>query len=480
MSENIKCPKCGEAFKIDESGYAVIQAQVRDAEFNAAVEERAKQLEELNKSDLKVLASQAQVEKERIDAEHKAELEKVKAELEASKKEKESTLNLLKANAETEKEKSISNYKAQLEQANTQLELIRKEKESALELLKEKANAEKEKSISEYKSLIEQLNSQIKASEQDKTIAIKDAETLAKEEMHKKEQEIVRLKNELDRAEAEKKLKEQSLKSEFAIQIKAKEEEIAFYKDMKAKLSTKMVGETLEQHCEVSFNQIRATAFPNAYFEKDNDISSGTKGDYIFRDYEEEIEVTSIMFEMKNEMDTTQTKHKNEDFFKKLDKDRNEKGCEYAVLVSLLEPENEFYNTGIVDVSYRYPKMFVIRPQFFIPLISLLRNAALKAVEYKKQIAEYKQTNIDISNFENEMSDFKEGFDRNYRIASDKFKTAIDEIDKTITHLQKTKDALLSSENNLRLANNKAQDLTIKKLTKNSPTMAQAFKDLKE
>jgi len=263
---------------------------------------------------------------------------------------------------------------------------------------------------------------------------------------------------------------------QFQRELAMKDEQIAYYRDFKARQSTKMVGESLEQHCLTEFNRIRATAFRNAYFEKDNDARTGSKGDFIFRESTEEgTEILSIMFEMKNEMDETATKHRNEDFLKELDKDRREKGCEYAVLVTLLEPDSELYNSGIVDVSYRYPKMYVIRPQFFIPLISILRNAALNAVEYRQQLAVIQNQNIDITNFESEMNDFKDRFNRNYELASRRFKEAIDEIDKTITHLQKTKDALLSSENNLRLANNKAQDLSIKRLTKNNPTMQAKF-----
>ena len=271
----------------------------------------------------------------------------------------------------------------------------------------------------------------------------------------------------------------QALKDQYENQLRFKDEEIERYKDFKAKLSTKMVGETLEQHCEIEFNRLRATGFQNAYFEKDNDAKSGSKGDYIFRDKDSEGgEFISIMFEMKNEMDTTSTKKKNEDFLKELDKDRREKNCEYAVLVSLLEPESELYNSGIVDVSHKYPKMYVIRPQFFIPIITLLRNAALNSLEYRKELALVKAQNIDVSNFEATMNDFKDKFSKNYELASRKFKTAIEEIDKTIDHLQKTKDALLSSENNLRLANNKAEDLSIKRLTKNNPTMQVKFAEV--
>ena len=276
-------------------------------------------------------------------------------------------------------------------------------------------------------------------------------------------------------------MREQSIKTEYEHKLKEKDAEIDYYKDFKARQSTKMIGESLEQHCEIEFNKLRPTAFRNAYFEKDNDARFGSKGDYIYRESSEDgVEFISIMFEMKNEMDTTATKHKNEDFFKELDKDRKEKKCEYAVLVSLLEADNELYNGGIVDVSYRYPKMYVIRPQFFIPLISILRNAALSAVEYRNQLAIIQNQNIDITNFENEMNDFKEKFGRNYRIASEKFRKAIDEIDLTIKHLEKTKEALLSSENNLRLANNKAEDLSIKRLTKGNPTMQAKFAELQE
>ncbi len=289
------------------------------------------------------------------------------------------------------------------------------------------------------------------------------------------------MQNDVKDKEKDNELAQQKLKSDYDAQLKTKDAEIALYKDLKARQSTKMVGETLEQHCDTEFNRMRSAAFPGAYFEKDNDIKTGSKGDFIFRDFAEDgTEFISIMFEMKNEMDTTATKHKNEDFFKELDKDRNEKNCEYAVLVSLLESDSELYNSGIVDVSHRYPKMYVVRPQFFIPIITLLRNAALNSVKYKQQIAEYKQTNIDVSNFEAEMNDFKEKFGKNYMIASKKFKEAVEEIDKTISHLNKIKEALLGSENNLRLANDKAQYLSIKRLTKNSPTVAKAFEDLKK
>jgi len=293
-----------------------------------------------------------------------------------------------------------------------------------------------------------------------------------------KDREIVSLTAKIEKMNSDFTLQQEQARSEQEIILRQKDEQIAFYKDMKTKLSTKMVGETLEQHCEIEFNRLRAAAFPLAYFEKDNDASGGSKGDFIFRDFDENgMEYISIMFEMKNEMDATATKHKNEDFFKKLDRDRNDKKCEYAVLVSLLESDSELYNAGIVDVSYRFPKMYVIRPQFFIPLISLLRNAAQNSLGYRQELALMRQQNLDVESFNTQLNDFKQRFAKNYELASRRFGEAIDEIDKTIAHLQKTKEALLSSENNLRLANNKAEDLTIKRLTKGNPTMTERFTD---
>lgn len=424
----IKCPKCGEIFRVDESGYAAIIDQVRNAEFHKELHEREAQLS----------------------------------------KEKENELSLIKTQAKMEKEQSTATLKQEIERLKAEITTVAKDKD-----------IEKERSLNCLNQEIERLKAQVQSNEQAQTLAVASAVSEKKDELVEKDKKIMQLESQLKEAEKDKQLQEQSLKDNFAVQLKAKDMEIAFYKDLKIRQSTKMVGETLEQHCEIEFNRLRATAFQNAYFEKDNDAKTGSKGDYIFRESTPEgIEFISIMFEMKNEMETTATKHKNEDFFKELDKDRNEKNCEYAVLVSLLESDNELYNTGIIDVSHRYPKMYVIRPQFFISMITLLRNAALNSVQYRKQLAEYKNQNIDISNFEAEMNDFKEKFGRNYQLASDKFRKAIEEIDKTIDHLQKTKDALLSSENNLRLANNKAQDLTVKRLTRNNPTMAQKFAEL--
>lgn len=363
---------------------------------------------------------------------------------------------------------------------------VRKQSENVLEMEKLKAEQksqqdlnEKDSQIAEKDKLIEQLNAQISNNETAKELAIIEAVQAKEKELADKTTKITELIGELKNKENEIQLSEKNLKEQYEGILKMKDEQIEQYKDFKARMSTKMVGESLELHCLTEFNKIRMTAFPNAYFEKDNDAKEGSKGDFIFRETDGDTEFISIMFEMKNENDTTATKHKNEDFFKKLDDDRNKKNCEYAVLVSLLEADNEFYNQGIVDVSYKYPKMYVIRPQFFLTIISLLRNAALNSLEYKKELAIVRNQQVDISNFENEMNDFKTKFAKNYGLASKKFKLAIEEIDKTITHLQKTKEALLSSENNLRLANNKANDLTIKKLTKNSPSVREMFEEQK-
>lgn len=360
-------------------------------------------------------------------------------------------------------------------------------KESELKLArmeqKEEFNkqlSKKEAEISEKDKVIGQLKAQISGSETEKKLAVSEVVNAKEKELSKKEAEIEKLKSQLSNKTTESELKAQSMQRQYEERLKLKDEQIEYYKDFKARQSTKMVGESLEQHCLTQFNSLRMTAFPNAYFEKDNDAKTGSKGDFIFREEVEGVEFISIMFEMKNEMDETATKHKNEDFLKELDKDRREKKCEYAVLVSLLEIDNELYNNGIVDVSYKYEKMYVIRPQFFIPMITLLRNAALNSLQYQRELEIAKHQQVDILHFEENMNAFKEGFARNYRIASNKFKTAIEEIDKTISHLQKTKEALLSSENNLRLANNKAEDLSIKRLTKNAPSVKEMFDELKD
>jgi len=336
-----------------------------------------------------------------------------------------------------------------------------------------------EAALAERDSKVAALEAKLAAGETEKKLAVAEAVGRKDKELSEKAAELIELRGKLTSQENESKLKEKSLQEQYEGKLKLKDEQIEYYKDFKAKQSTKMVGESLEQHCLTQFNSLRMTAFPNAYFEKDNDARTGSKGDFIFRESDEDgTEFISIMFEMKNEMDTTATKHKNEDFFKELDKDRREKGCEYAVLVSLLEIDNELYNNGIVDVSYRYPKMYVIRPQFFIPMITLLRNAALNSLKYQRELEVVRNQQIDIMHFEENMNAFKDAFGRNYRLASEKFQKAIDEIDKTIDHLQKTKEALLSSENNLRLANNKAEELSVKKLTKNAPSVKAMFDDL--
>ena len=391
MNEVI-CPHCDKAFKIDETSYADILKQVRDQQFEQEIHERLERAQEAKENALKIAKQETTNAIQTVKAEKDLEIERLKSQL----REKETSVNSAIMEAVNKVEKERDQFKAQLENAN-----------------------------------LEKQNS------------------------------------------------ENALRDKYKTQIRDRDDAIERLKDMKAKLSTKMVGETLEQHCEIEFNKLRSTAFPRAYFEKDNDASSGSKGDYVFRDFDENgTEIVSIMFEMKNENDSTVTKSKNEDFLRELDKDRTEKGCEYAVLVSLLEQENELYNAGIVDVFHRFPKMYVIRPQFFIPMITLLRNASLNSLDFKREIALIKEQNLDITNFENELDKFKNAFGKNYDLASRKFEAAINEIDKSINHLQKTKDALLSTDRNLRLANDKAQDVTIKKLTRNNPTMAEKFSEL--
>ena len=357
--------------------------------------------------------------------------------------------------------------------ANAEVQRMRQAQEHQLAL------SEKEQDLYKKEREIAELKAKLESSETAKKLAIEEAVHATEQKLSEKDTKIIELQGKLANKEAEAQLREKSLTEQYNTQLKLKDEQIEYYKDFKARLSTKGIGESLEQHCMDEFNKLRMTAFPNAYFEKDNDARTGSKGDFIFRESMDNTEFISIMFEMKNEADTTATKHKNEDFFKELDKDRREKNCEYAVLVSMLESDSEYYNNGIVDVSYKYPKMYVIRPQFFIPIITLLRNAALNSLKYQKELQVVRNQQIDIQNFEANMNDFKDKFAHNYRLASEKFKKAIEEIDKTIDHLQKTKDALLSSENNLRLANNKAEDLSIKKLTKNAPSVKAMFDELK-
>lgn len=460
--QEIRCPKCGEVFQVDENGYNQIATQVRDKEFTIELERREKELDARREKELQLIRLEEEKEYAASIAQKEEELI-----------EKERTILELQAKLETsETVKSLAVSEA-LEKRNE--EFSKATKEHSENLMK------KEAEIADRDKIIAELKARLEGSETEKKLAVAQAVEEKNVEINHKTMEIAELKGELDNKEVKNRLSEQSLKAQYEEKLKLKDEQIEYYKDFKARQSTKMIGESLEQHCLTQFNSIRMTAFPNAYFEKDNDARSGSKGDFIYREYGDDgTEFISIMFEMKNEADTTATKHKNEDFFKELDKDRKEKGCEYAILVSLLEIDNELYNGGIVDVSYRYPKMYVIRPQFFIPMITLLRNAALNSLQYKQELQIVKNQQVDIIHFEENMNAFKEGFARNYRLASERFATAIDEIDKTIDHLQKTKAALLSSENNLRLANNKADELSIKKLTKNAPSVKVMFDELKQ
>lgn len=455
----VKCPKCNAVFKVDESGFADIVKQVRDKEFEEALREREALLESDKEKAVKLAEADAKNALQAESAKKEAEIAELKAKIEASETEKK--LAITEALSEVEKE--CSSLKAELDR-----------KDDAIKLVEANVKNSLQDDIAEKETQIVELKAKIQMQEIENRSAVSEA-------VNKVEKEKEALANELKSKDTEKQLLEVSLKDKYMADLKSKDEMIAYYKDMKAKLSTKMVGETLEQHCEVQFNQIRATAFPTAYFEKDNDAKTGSKGDYIYREADGEgNEIISIMFEMKNEGDETATKKRNEDFLKELDKDRNLKECEYAVLVSLLESDNELYNSGIIDVSHRYPKMYVIRPQFFIPMITVLRNAAMNSLKYKSELAIVRSQNVDITNFEENLETFKSGFARNYDLASKRFKKAIDEIDKAISNLQKTKDELLASDNNLRLANNKAEDLTIKRLIRNNPTMTAKFSELKE
>jgi len=458
----IICPHCKKAFKIDEAGYADILKQVRDSEFEQQLRERLELAEREKRDAVELATTKITSELEKAAAAKDAEIRDLKARLDAG--EVAQKLAVTEALHALEKERDTL--------AN-ELKQAQHDKQTASHLAEARLLNELQKAAATKDAEIQGLKATLDAIEVAQRLAITEA-------VNGVEKERDELKSALERAQLEKQLAETSLKDKYETQIKDRDDAIERLRDMKVRLSTKMVGETLEQHCETEFNRIRATAFPRAYFEKDNDARAGSKGDYIFRDSDEAgTEIVSIMFEMKNENDETASKKKNEDFLKELDKDRNEKGCEYAVLVSLLEPDSELFNSGIVDVSHRYQKMYIVRPQFFIPIITLLRNAAQNSLKYKTELALVKAQNIDITNFENELEAFKTGFARNYELASRKFKTAIEEIDKTIDHLQKTKDALLGSENNLRLANNKAEDVTVKKLTKGNPTMAAKFAELK-
>lgn len=533
----IKCPHCGKVFQVDERGFADILRQVRTAEFDKEIAQREGMLQEQNAQAVKLAVAKAQQDAQAETAQRDARIAELETRLAAEKREREQAEKSSQLEHANELEAALAKKQAEIVQLQADVKKLSADHDAQNRIAKAEherllsdATAQRDAEIAALRQQIssqesafkQQLESQVQQYSQ--KIAADKAESarVAAEESAKLQQTIVAQKQQLesqtqqfkaekelavsearvaaerqrDELAAQVKLQEaqaaqeraalrEKMTNELAAKdelIKYKDEEIARVKEMKARLSTKMVGESLERHCETEFNKIRAAAFPHAYFEKDNDVVDGTKGDFVFRETDPATgeEVVSIMFEMKNENDETRTKHKNEDFFAKLDSDRKKKGCEYAVLCTMLEPENELYNEGIVDVSYRYEKMYVIRPQFFIPIISILRNAALSALQYKTELAEVRNQNIDITNFENSMEDFKTKFARNYDLASRKFQTAIDEIDKTIDHLQKTKEALLGSERNLRLANDKAQDLTIKKLTRKNPTMKAKFAALKE
>lgn len=529
----ITCPKCGTVINLDESDYEGIVRQVRDDQFAHEVEERAASLRREHEQALELARSQAKAELDRVVAAQKAELQEALARSSAE-------LQEVKARSASELQEARAASAAALQQAQSAgaAQLAKEQSERAAELMRVRAEADARiaELSAKLESAVEERESAVRAAAQrERMVAQQDAadqKEELREQLAARDAQIASLKAQLDAGATQRDLavtqavtearttfeeeraklardldaarfelsheqevraaEKRQIETAHALEIEQarksaqdliryKDEEIERLRDMKARLSTKMVGETLEQHCETQFNQLRATAFPHAYFEKDNDASDGTKGDFIFRECDEAgNEIVSIMFEMKNENDTTATKHKNEDFFKKLDSDRKKKGCEYAVLVTLLEPESELYNTGIVDVSYRYEKMYVIRPQFFIPMITLLRNAAMNALAYKQELELVRQQNIDVTEFEEKLLGFQEGFNRNYDLASRKFQTAIDEIDTTIKHLQKVKDNLISSENNLRLANDKAQGLSIRKLTWGNKTMKAKFDEARE
>lgn len=450
----IKCPCCGTVFSVDDTGYAQIAQQVRDEQFEKELLRREKELAERQKGELEV----ARMRQEKL--------------FEASLGQKDAELS--------ERDRQIS-------ELNSKLEALEQQRELAVSNAVMKKEREMNDSLSRKNGELEakdleilKLKNELERGESEKQLAVSRALEKKSQELSEKSNELTELRGRLSSQENESKLREQTLKARYDDALRLKDEQIQYYKDFKARQSTKMIGESLERHCQTEFDRIRMAAFPSAYFEKDNDARTGSKGDFIFRETAPDgTELISIMFEMKNEMDETATKHKNEDFFRELDRDRREKKCEYAVLVSMLESDNDLYNAGIVDVSYRYEKMYVVRPQCFIPIITILRNAALSSLKYRQELEVVKNQQIDILNFEANMNAFKDGFARNYRIASEKFKTAIDEIDKTISHLQKTKEALLSSENNLRLANNKADELSIKRLTKNAPSVRQMFDEAK-
>ncbi len=461
--QQIKCPKCGEVFTIDENSYANIVNQVRDQEFQRLVDQNKKDLEEKQETQLEKAVMEAKSEAEKTIAELHAKLQEAESQKKLAETEAAAKLQAVQA-------ENAAKLQAVQAESAAKLQAVQAEDAAKLQAVQAESAAKLQAVQSDNAAKITALENSIQSKDKDSEIAVKDA-------VREKEDKIRDLQAELERKDMEFQLKEDSVKRQHEQEIRLKDEQIQQYKDFKMRQSTKMIGESLEQHCEMEFNKLRATGFRTAEFGKDNDARSGSKGDYIFRDYADGVEYISIMFEMKNEMDTTATKHKNEDFFKELDKDRNEKKCEYAVLVSMLESDNDYYNTGIVDVSHIYPKMYVIRPQFFIPIISMLRNAAENTMQVKKELMEIRNRNVDVSNFEASLLDFKDKFSANYEKANKRFANAIEEIDKTISHLQKVRDELLASDNQLRLANNKLEDLTIKKLVRNNPTMKEKFEE---
>ena len=483
MSE-IRCPHCGTLFQIDESDYGKIVSQVRDAEFSKEMEYRVQHYEKEKADAISLIKAEDEKIRSELLTKTREELTKEIsskdleiAELKAKIGSFEMEKTMAVKSAEEAKNRTIQKMGSDIAELKAKIGSFEMEKTMAVKSAEEAKND----TILKKDAEIAELKAEQSKWDSEKKLALSEAENRKIEEINSKDREIADLKAKMEQDEITKKIEQERMKSVYEAQLKAKDEEVEFYKDFKARQSTKMIGESLERFCENEFNKLRPAGFQNAYFEKDNEISkSGSKGDYIFRESLDGIEFASIMFEMKNEADQTASKHRNEDFFKELDKDRNEKGCEYAVLVSMLEPDSELYNTGIVDVSYRYPKMYVIRPQFFIPIITLIRNASRSSLEYKQELLVVRNQNLDITHFEENMNAFKDGFSRNYRIASEKFSKAIEEIDKTIDHLQKVKEGLIGSERQLRLANDKAQDLSIKKLTRNNPTMAKKFEDLKQ
>ena len=507
----IKCPNCGTVFQVDESQYHEILQQVRNEEFEKELNERQKNSNQIIQSKLEKeyesKLNQKTLEIKELQANKELEIKQLQSDFNQKQNDKEQEVISLKekleASTQLTKTETQKEYQEQLNQKDLEISKLN----AKLEQILSQNKINESKTEQEYKLQLQAKENEIQALKNDisnnEKVLKANLENTYQSKLNEKNLEIQSLKQDMDKAKVENELNVKSIKQDLQNQIEqdkmkyqlqekslqekydtllqTKDEQIAYYKDFKLKQSTKMIGESLEQHCEIEFNKLRATGFQNAYFEKDNDARTGSKGDYIYRELDENgVEIISIMFEMKNENDKTATKHKNEDFLKELDKDRNEKNCEYAVLVSMLEPDNDLYNTGIVDKSHRYPKMYVIRPQFFIPMITILRNAAFNSMQYKNELQLMRNQNIDITHFEENMNDFKQKFSRNYELASKRFNDAIGEIDKTISHLQKTKEALLSSERQLQLANNKAEDLTIKRLTRNNPTMKQKFDELKK